>query len=157
MTAKFKFCVPVKKEKFLFNFAFAKKSHPYFRQFLHATETNSDGSSAFLLRGSDGKEVLRLRFDFYPDNIVTAECEAGNFAELEDLLVFGFLEMLGEKAFVRFIDTKFFYSGAEFFVVQDGPNPKVNKLSSDKNTLLEVSGYRIPREISAENGSLDFV
>lgn len=157
MTAKFKFYRSMSQEKFLHNLKLAKKNHQYFRQFLHTSEICADGSRLFILRDSEGNSVLNLHLIFLSEDIVIAECEEMNFEALETLLVFDVLVSLDEKAFVRFIDTKFLYSDGEFFVVRDGPIPKVYKLSSDRNRLLEVENYHIPREILAENSSLDFI
>lgn len=145
------------KGKFMLQLAFAKKTNQYFRKFLHSVEDNVDGSSVFVLRDGEGETILRIQFDFYPDDIVVAECEEGDFGALETLLVFSLLDCLGEKALVRFIDTKFFYSEGEFFVVQDGPRPIIYKVSSDKESLLEVENYHIPRELLAQKSHLDFM
>jgi hypothetical protein len=157
MTAKFKFYRSMSQGRFLHNLKLAKKTHQYFRQFLHTIEVCEDGSQLFMLQDSEGSSVLNLHLDFPSEDRVIAECEETNFEALETLLVFDLLESLDEKALVRFIDTKFFYSDGEFFVVQDGPNPKTYKLSSDRETLLEVERYHIPLEIRAENSPFDFI
>lgn len=157
MTAKFKFYRATTKERFLRNLAFAKKGNQYYQAFTHSIETADGGSTDFLLVDSEGKIVLRLRFDFYPDGVVYAECEDGNPSELESLLVFDLLEHIDEKAFVRFIDTKFFYDDGEFFVIQDGPNRVVRKILSDRNSLVELELYHIPLEIREEENELDFL
>lgn len=133
----------------------AKKRSSNYKHLRHYVIDEVKDKVSFRLNDEKG-EVVVCDIDFYPaEDLIDMECSPCDFRKLESLLVFDLLESISEKAFARFLDTKFYYSGSQFFVITDGPKPIVYRVSPDRNTLNEVADSRIYREIMEENSRLD--
>jgi len=147
MTIKIKFSNPVSQNKFLHNLVCAKKSNTNYKHFYHTLLDEAKDKVSFRINDED-RAVIAWDIDFYPDeNLVDIECHPCDIDKLQSL-VFDLLESINEKAWVRLIDTKFFYNGGmEFFVIMGGAKQELYKLSVDRNSLLSVEGYHIPMEV----------
>lgn len=148
MTVKIKFLNPVSQEKFLHNLVNAKKKDSNYKHSYHKLLEEAKSKASFRISDEEGKIIVSCEIDFYPDeNLVDIEVHPCDFDKFQ-ALVLATLEGINEKAFIRFIDIKFFYNGGnEFFVLSVGGKRKIYKLSVDRDRLLDVEAYHIPMEI----------
>lgn len=142
---KIQFLNPVSQNKFLHNMVNAKKRNSNYKHLYYYLIADVKDKASFRLNDENG-EVVVCDIDFYPDeNLVEIECSPCDFDKLQSLMLDA-LEEINEKAWMKFIDTDFFYnSQGEFFV--KGTRNEIYKLSSDRNGLLEIEAYRIPMEM----------
>lgn len=160
MTVKIKFLIPVSKNKFMHQLVNARKINSHYKHFPHKVLEEVPNKVNFRIFDGD-KNLLNCEIDFYNDDTVCIECDALNYDALQSLLVFDLLESINEKAVVAFFDSKFFFNGdVEFYFIAEGPRQEIQKVSSDRNNLLEVTNSRIKLEITetlAEIRRLDFI
>jgi len=161
MGIKIKFLNPVSQEKFLHNLLNAKKGNSNYKHFNHKFFQEVKDKVVFRIFDDKLKNLVNCEIDFYPNDVIHIECEANNYDELQSLLVFDLLEAINERAVVRYVDSKIFFNGdVEFYFISDGPRQEIQKVSSDRRNLLEVSNSRIVtqiKQILEEINRVDFI
>lgn len=156
MTVKIKFLSPISKEKFLHQLANAKKLDSGYKHYQH--KILEEAKDKFSFRIFDEKETLvNCEIDFYPNDVVNIDFQdCNNLEKLRNLLVFGLLDSICEKAIIRFAGSRYFYNGGEFFI-RHFPGKNVYKIASNRDTLLEVTNSRQIAEVLTEIKALDSI
>lgn len=161
MGIKIKFLTPIKLEKFLHNLVNAKKRNSNYKHYSHELIDNDNNEFTFRIF-DDSRDIVYCDISCYTDGTLHIEVKPGcDLDALQSLLVFDLLEDINEKAVIRFLTSKYFFNGdKEFYYVADGPRTKLQKVSSNRDDLLEVDNSRTIAQITQileEIQQVDFI
>ena len=142
MKIKTQFVSPVSKEKMLHNLRNVKKIIPSLRQYLFEVTEEK-----YLMKNDEGKVVAEFRY------LIEVETHVIHFdkfkgekqEEIKKMLIFSFPEEVGEKCYVDNLEKnwKAFFDFSEWFLMEED---KTWKIGRDREKLIEVELYHIPRE-----------